>query len=153
VFAAPHARILNREIPVEMMLVLYLLLIVVIIVGMWKVFEKAGEPGWAAIVPFYNVYVLTCKIAQKEILWFILFFIPIVNIIAAIVVSIEVAQKFGKGAGFGIGLALLGFIFYPILGFGPAQYMGGRGRRGEYDDYEEGEEDDPKRKRKGGRDW
>jgi len=140
-----------------MMLVLYILLLVIIIAGMWKVFEKAGEPGWAAIVPFYNAYVLTCKIAQKEILWFILLFIPLVNLVAAIVISIEVAQKFGKGAGFGVGLALLGFIFYPILGFGDARYMGGRGRRGEYDDYEEPYEegqDDPKRKRKGGRsDW
>jgi len=110
--------------PHMMIVVVYLLLIVLIIAGMWKVFEKAGQPGWAAIVPFYNAFVLTTKIAQKEILWFVLLFIPLVNIVAAIIVSIEVAKKFGKGAGFGVGLALLGFIFYPILGFGDAQYEG-----------------------------
>lgn len=103
----------------------YIAMIVVIIAGMWKVFEKAGQPGWAAIVPFYNLYVLTCNIAKKEILWFILFFIPLVNLVAAIIVSIEVAKKFGKTELFGVGLALLGFIFYPMLGFGDARYEGG----------------------------
>ena len=111
-----------------MILVIYLVLIALVIAGMWKVFEKAGQPGWAAIVPFYNMFVLTTKIAHKEILWFILMFIPLVNIVAIIIVSIEVAKYFGKGAGFGVGLALLGFVFYPILGFGQDQYQGPGGR-------------------------
>lgn len=102
--------------------VLWLAVLVVVVAGMWKVFEKAGQPGWAAIVPFYNIYVLATQVARKEILWFILLLIPVVNIIAAVIVSIDVARKFGQGTGFGIGLALLPFIFYPILGFGSAQY-------------------------------
>jgi hypothetical protein len=93
------------------------------IAGLWKTFEKAGEPGWAAIVPIYNIY-LMCKIGARPGWWTILFFIPCVNIIIAIIVSLDIAKNFGKGAGFGIGLALLGFIFYPILGFGDARYLG-----------------------------
>jgi len=94
---------------------------IVAIAGIWKVFEKAGQPGWAAIVPFYNVYVML-QIAGKPTWWLILFFIPLVNLIAAVMVSISIAEKFGKSSGYGIGLALLGFIFYPMLGFGDAQY-------------------------------
>jgi hypothetical protein len=101
--------------------VIWLAVLIVVIAGMWKVFEKAGQPGWAAIVPFYNLYVLT-QIAGREILWFILLLIPLVNIIAGIMISIDVARKFGKGTGFGLGLAFLPFIFYPILGFGDARY-------------------------------
>jgi len=101
----------------------WLLLIVVAIVGMWKTFEKAGQPGWAAIIPFYNMYVLTVEIARKEILWFILMLVPCVNIVAVILVSIDVAKNFGKGPGFGIGLAFLSPIFYCILGFGDARYQ------------------------------
>jgi hypothetical protein len=109
-------------------ILLYIALIVVILAAMWKVFEKAGQPGWAAIVPFYNMYVLVTQIAKKEILWFILLFIPLVNIVIAVLVAIEVAKKFGKSELFGVGLAFLGFIFYPILAFGDAQYEGGRGK-------------------------
>lgn len=101
--------------------VIWLAILIVVIAGMWKVFEKAGQPGWAAIVPFYNIYILT-QIAGKEILWFILLLIPLVNIVAGIIISIDVARKFGKGTGFGLGLAFLPFIFYPILGFGDARY-------------------------------
>lgn len=107
---------------------MYIALIVVIIAALWKVFEKAGQPGWAAIIPFYNMYVLVTQIAKKEILWFILMFIPLVNIVISILVSIEVAKKFGKSELFGVGLALLGFIFYPILAFGDARYEGGRSK-------------------------
>ncbi len=102
-------------------MVIALAFLVVVIAGMWKVFVKAGHPGWAAIVPFYNLYILTL-IAGREILWFILLLIPGVNIIAAIMISLDIARKFGQSTGFGIGLAFLPFIFYPILGFGSAQY-------------------------------
>jgi hypothetical protein len=128
-------------------LLFYIAMIVVIIAGMWKVFEKAGQPGWAAIVPFYNGYVLTCEIAKKEILWFILLFVPFVGIVASILISLEVARKFGKSDGFGIGLALLPFIFYPMLGFGDAQYQGSRGRALDFDDEEE-EAPRPKKKKR-----
>lgn len=100
---------------------IYAVVIIVTVAGIWKVFEKAGEPGWAAIIPIYNVIVLL-KIAGKPVWWIILLLIPLVNFIVSILVSIEVAKRFGKGAGFGIGLALLPFIFYPVLGFGDARY-------------------------------
>ena len=107
------------------LVVLYIALIVLLIAGMWKVFVKAGQPGWACLVPIYNLYVMTVEIAKLEILWFILAFIPIANIIAAFKVGFAIAAMFGKEGGFGIGLVLLGFIFYPILGFGSATYQGG----------------------------
>ena len=106
-------------------LVIELAIIVAIIAGFWKVFVKAGKPGWAAIIPIYNVIVLL-QIASKPLWWIILFFIPLVNIIMAILVGIAVAKSFGKSDAFGIGLGLLGFIFYPILGFGDAQYQGAK---------------------------
>jgi Family of unknown function (DUF5684) len=87
------------------------------------VFTKAGRPGWAAIIPIYNMYVW-CKIVSRPGWWVILMLIPLVNIIVGIVVCIDMAKSFGKGAGFGIGIALLGIIFLPILGFGSAQYQG-----------------------------
>lgn len=101
----------------------YLALIVAVIAGMWKTFEKAGKPGWAAIVPIYNIMVML-EIARKPIWWLILMFIPCVSIVAAIILMIDFAKMFGKSAGFGVGLALLGFIFFPILGFGDARYLG-----------------------------
>lgn len=96
---------------------------VISVAGMWMTFQKAGHPGWAAIIPIYNVYILL-KIVEKPIWWLILFFIPLVNFVVAIIVSIGVANKFGKGTGFGIGLAFLPIIFYLILGFGSARYQG-----------------------------
>lgn len=98
-------------------------LAIVIIAGMWKTYEKAGKPGWGAIIPFYNI-ILLLEIAGRPLWWLILMFIPLVNFIILIVISIDVAQKFGKDTLFGLGLAFLSFIFYPILGFGDAQYQG-----------------------------
>ncbi len=98
-----------------------LAIMVVVIAGIWKVFEKAGHPGWAAIVPFYNLYVLT-QIAGKPAWWMVLFLIPVVNFIVAIILALAIAERFGKTPAFGIGLALLGPVFYPMLGFGDAQY-------------------------------
>ena len=104
-------------------LLIYIAVLVVVIAGIWKAFEKAGHPGWGAIVPFYNIYIMT-QIAKKPGWWVILFFVPIVSIIIMIILSIEIAKNYGKDTGFGIGLALLGFVFWPILGFGDAQYVG-----------------------------
>ena len=98
-----------------------MVLALVAIAGMWKTFTKAGQPGWAAIVPIYNIYVLVADIADRDILWVLLsIFIPF----AVVIPMIDVAEAFGKGAGYGIGLAFLGFIFFPLLGFGDAQYRG-----------------------------
>jgi hypothetical protein len=94
------------------------------IVALWKVFVKAGQPGWAAIVPFYNVYVLL-KVAGRPGWWLLLFLIPVVNWVISIVVSIDVAKAFGKDVVFGvIGLWLFSFIGYLMLGFGDATYKG-----------------------------
>lgn len=101
---------------------IYLAIVIGVIAGIWKTFVKAGKPGWAAIIPIYNLIVLL-EIAKKPIWWFLLMLIPIVNFIIAIIVMIEVAKAFGKGTGFGLGLAFLGFIFFPILGFGDAEYQ------------------------------
>ncbi|HUG54470.1 MAG TPA: DUF5684 domain-containing protein [Vicinamibacteria bacterium] len=99
-----------------------LALAVVVIAGMWKVFEKTGRPGWSAIVPIYNLIVLL-EIVGKPLWWIVLFFLPCVNFVAIVLVSIEVAKVFGKDVVYGIGLALLPFVFYPILGFGDARYQ------------------------------
>jgi len=99
--------------------------VVLIIASLWKVFEKAGEPGWAAIIPFYNIYIML-KIAGKPAWWLVGFIIPIVSIVVSVLVCISLAKSFGKETLFGVGLALLGFIFFPILGFGDAEYQGPR---------------------------
>ena len=103
--------------------VFWLAVYVLLAVAAWKLFVKAGRPGWAAIIPIYNIVVML-EIIGRPIWWVILFFIPLVNIVMAIIVSIDVAKAFGKGSGFGIGLWLLPEVFYPILGFGDAQYQG-----------------------------
>jgi len=102
----------------------WLVVMVVVIAGLWKVFVKAGQPGWASIIPIYNTYCLI-KIAGKEWWWLLLCFIPLVGLIIFIIISVEVAKNFGKGGGFAVGLVFLPFIFYPILGFGDATYIGG----------------------------
>ena len=94
---------------------------ILIFAGLWKVFTKAGQPGWAIFIPIYNLYVML-KIAGRPGWWLILAFIPFVNLIT-LVIPFDIAKKFGQGTAFGFGLLFLGFIFYPILGFGDAQYM------------------------------
>jgi hypothetical protein len=92
------------------------------IASMWKIFTKAGQPGWAAIIPFYNLYVLL-KVSGKPGWWLLLFFIPLVNIVIAVLTYLGLAESFGKGVGFGIGLLLLGIIFFPVLAWGDATYQ------------------------------
>lgn len=104
----------------------WLLAVGVVFVSFWKVFEKAGQPGWAGVIPVYNVYVLTCEIARKEIVWFLLMLVPCLNVVAAVMVCMEVAKRFGKSEVFGLGLTFLGVIFWPVLAFGKAEYLGGR---------------------------
>jgi len=96
---------------------------VVVIAGLWRIFTKAGEKGWKAIIPIYNAYVML-QIVGRPGWWLVLYLIPLVNVIVAIVVINDLSKSFGKGAGFTIGLIFLQFIFVPILGFGDAQYVG-----------------------------
>jgi hypothetical protein len=100
----------------------YFVVIILWIAGMWKTFSKAGQPGWAAIIPIYQLIVL-CQVAGRPIWWFLLLLIcfPIFYII----ICIDIAKRFGKGGGFAVGLIFLPFIFFPMLGFGSAQYQGG----------------------------
>ena len=104
------------------MMVVILAITVLVIAAMWKIFEKAGEPGWAALIPIYNMIVLL-KIAGKPWWWLLLMFIPFVNFVILILVAIAVAKNFGKGAGFGLGLAFLAPVFYPMLAWGDARYQ------------------------------
>jgi hypothetical protein len=111
------------EPPSPVSIIFGLLVALLLIVAMWKVFTKAGQPGWASIIPIYNIYIW-CKIVGRPWWWILLMLIPFVNFIICIILCIDLAKSFGKGVGFGIGLALLGIIFFPILGFGSAQYQG-----------------------------
>jgi hypothetical protein len=103
------------------MMLVWCVVVLILIISMWKIFTKAGKPGWAAIVPIYNLIVML-EIACKPIWWFILMLIPLVNIIVIIIVLIEIAKRFGKGVGFAIGMLILPFIFYPLLAFGDSNY-------------------------------
>ena len=112
----------ENEIPTAL-IIIWLCIVVFLIAAMWKVFVKAGQPGWAAIIPIYNFYIMT-KIGGKPGWWLLLMLIPIVNIIFMIWIYNMVSKSFGKDEGFTAGLVILGFIFWPILGFGNARYLG-----------------------------
>ncbi|MEI6191244.1 MAG: DUF5684 domain-containing protein [bacterium] len=99
-----------------------LVLAIIMITAVWKIFTKAGQPGWASIVPIYNMVVML-SVVKKPTWWVILGFIPVINIIIGLIVVYELAKVFGKGFGFTLGLILLPIIFYPILGFGKATYI------------------------------
>ena len=104
--------------------IIYAVVVVVAIIALWRVFAKAGRPGWAAIIPIYNIYTLV-KVSGNSGWFTLLYFIPIVNIIIAVIVALGVAKNFGKSGVFGIvGLFLFSIIGYLILGFGSAQYVG-----------------------------
>jgi hypothetical protein len=101
--------------------ILGLVIGVIMIVALWKIFSKAGKPGWAAIVPIYN-YIVWCQVVGRPAWWVILllFCFPVFYII----LCIDLAKSFGKSGGYAIGLILLPFIFFPMLGFGSATYQG-----------------------------
>ena len=107
-------------------IIFYVAIIGLMIASAWKVYEKAGQPGWAGIVPIYNIVVL-CKIIGKPTWWTLLIFIPIVNYVILIMMFHGLSKSFGKGAGYTVGIILLPFIFYPMLAFGDAQYIGAGG--------------------------
>ena len=105
---------------------------------MWKTFEKAGQPGWAAIIPIYNTYIMT-KIAGKPGWWVVvILLVPIVNIVFAIWLYNMISKSFGKDEGFTVGLILLGIIFWPILGFSSSiKYQGPFGDPQAFNDYQQ----------------
>src|SRR5471030_1722807 len=105
------------------LLIPLLIISVISIIGQWKVYSKAGQPGWACIVPIYNLIVLL-QIVGKPIWWIFLFLVPCVNFIFIIWTINLLSKSFGQSEGFTIGLILLPFIFYPILGFGNYTYLG-----------------------------
>ena len=101
--------------------ILVLVIAVIMIIANWKIYTKAGKPGWASLVPFYNMYVMY-EIAGMNGWMFLLTFIPIVNIVIQIMLYLNLAKKFGKSTGFAIGLILLNPIFLLLLAFGNAEY-------------------------------
>jgi hypothetical protein len=106
--------------PGPVVLLILVAITLVVLAGAWKINTKAGQPGWAVLIPIFNMYIVL-KVAGRPGWWLILTFIPIVNLVV-LVIPFDVAKRFGKGVLFGLGLLFLGVIFCPILGFGDAQY-------------------------------
>lgn len=117
-------------------IVCWLAIVIFLIVAEWKVYTKAAQPGWACIIPIYNIYILT-KIAGKPGIWTLWCLIPIVNIVFIIWLYNMVSKSFGHDEGFTVGLLLLGFIFWPILGFGKSKYLGPYGDAAAFTAYQE----------------
>lgn len=109
---------------VPAILVVSLILMVIILAATWEIFIKAGQPGWASIIPIYNMVVML-KVVKKPTWWVILIFVPIGNFIIGLVVHYELAKVFGKGFGYTLGLIILPFIFYPMLASRNAIYNAG----------------------------
>ena len=106
---------------------IYVVVIVAVIAGWWMLFTKAGKAGWKSIIPIYS-FIVILKIVGRDWWWVILMVIPFVNLIVWIIVSLDLAKSFGRGTGFGIGLAFLSPIFALILGFGNDTYRGAGAR-------------------------
>lgn len=102
--------------------VVFLAIGILMLISMWKIYSKAGQPGWAVLVPIYNLIVLL-NIVRKPGWWFVLMLIPFVNFIIILLVYLELAKVFGKDTGFGLGIVFLPVIFLPMLAFGSAQYQ------------------------------
>lgn len=102
-------------------MLIYLAIAILMLISYWKIFTKAGRQGWEAIIPIYNVFIFL-KIIQKSAWWFLLFCIPLVNIVFGIMAINELSKRFGKDTGFTIGLLFLPVIFIPILAFGDSKY-------------------------------
>ena len=104
-------------------IILYLAVMIFLIASMWTIFTKAGQPGWAAIVPIYNIIVLL-KIVGKPTWWILLYLVPVANFIFLVWTINMLSKSFGKDEGYTVGLLLLGIVFYPMLAFGSAKYIG-----------------------------
>jgi hypothetical protein len=104
------------------MIIIYLALIIVMVASYWKLFTMAGKPGWAAIVPIYNIIVIL-EIVGRPMWWILILFVcaPVF----AIVINIDLAKSYGKETGFGVGLILLPIVFLPMLAFSSStEYVG-----------------------------
>lgn len=105
-------------------IVIFLVLIAVLLAAQWQLFVKAGKPGWAGIIPIYNLVVLM-EIIGKPVWWVIVIvLVPCVGFVFMLLACIELAKVFGKDPLFGVGIFFLSFIFVPILAFGDARYRG-----------------------------
>lgn len=102
-------------------LIFELIFVALIVVGLWKLFAKAGKPGWAALIPIYNTIVMI-QMAGKPVWWILLLFIPVVSLVISVLIAIGLAKNFGRGAGTAVGLIFLPLIFILILAFGSAEY-------------------------------
>jgi hypothetical protein len=126
--ASPTRRALDRGPPrpgagsILLMLAFFLIMAV----SSWRLFTKAGRPGWASIVPIYNL-VVWLQISGKPLWWIALYFIPLVNMVVAVLCGFALARKFGRGKAFGLGLVALPWIFVPVLAFGDDVYLGEAG--------------------------
>lgn len=102
--------------------ILFILSIAVLaVIASWKIYTKAGQPGWASIVPIYNLIILL-EIVRKPWWWLLMMMIPLVNIYFLVVMMDRLAKSFGKNSGFTVGLIFLGPIFYLILAFDGSPY-------------------------------
>jgi hypothetical protein len=103
--------------------ILYIAVIVFFLYCAWRVYVKAGKPGWAAIIPIYNILV-ELEIVGRPWYWLLLMFVPVVDVVLGIIVIFRMAKVFGHSTGFGFGLLFLSFIFFPILAFDDSKYLG-----------------------------
>jgi hypothetical protein len=109
------------------LVIIYVAILGLVLASMWEIFAKAGKPGWAALIPIYNLIVLL-EIVGKPWWWLLLMLIPLVNVVFAVWTYNLLSKSFGKSEGFTAGLILLSIIFLPILAFGDAQYQGPAGK-------------------------
>ena len=94
------------------------------LITIWKLFQKAGQPGWAAIIPIYNIVVMFRVIKMDWWHILIMLFVPFAALVYSFIIPFKLAQVFGKSAGFGVLAIFLPIIAYPIMAFGDAQYQG-----------------------------
>ena len=104
-----------------MFFVMFLPLLIITLIGMWKMYSKAGIPGIYALIPIVNIFYFP-KVAGKPMWWALLYFVPLVNVVFVILTYIGIAERFGRGIGTVVGLVLLKPIFFCILGFGSAEW-------------------------------
>lgn len=101
----------------------FLVFFVIYVIAHWRIFEKAGKPGWASIIPIYNIVVML-EIIGRPLWWIVLFFIPGVNFLAGLIVYYDLARSFGFDFMYTLGLFFLYPIFILHLAFSDAQYRG-----------------------------
>lgn len=105
------------------MMVIWFAIVLIVAVGAWKVFTKAGQPGWGIFVPIYNA-LLMVRIVGRPDIWVLFMLIPLVNIVIGIILMMDLAKSFGKDVAYAIGMIILPVVFLPMLGFGSARYVG-----------------------------